>query len=224
MKSVVVEGPIYLDVRDIKKTLKCSASKSEAERVPDLAVSSIASYEELCLDGFGSARSLYVCGNSVFILRKTFKLRLPAYISAVLLYEIVQQLFVLSLFNDKQKRKRTHSFSNILQKNFAAYFAAFDESDFVCDPSACYEFAGDTDLIVDLKSARLHTDRSRKRRGSVFRIDDNKIDVMSYQLDRESETSWTGANDQNLCIHTAAIINLNQKFISLPRRNMLGLT
>src|SRR5687767_3642175 len=111
-QHVVRKFPLDLNVSDIEQALERASFKRQPEVRPNKAFCTIATGEILrlnhlllavCVDDSGRyARS---------VLRKVGKLRLPQHVFVVAFDELVEKPLVFSLFDDQQKRIRTHPFS-----------------------------------------------------------------------------------------------------------------
>ena len=181
----MAELPIYLHIGDIEQPLERAAFKVNAERVTDTTFCAIAADQKFC---FQSLR-LAACGLDMrlyarFVLSEIRQLGLPVNVFAVCFEKIVQQMFMLALFDDKQKWIRTHSLPYIREFHRAAYLAAFDQPHLFRFRALCNQFVRQTDLLVHFQRPRLHPDSFRVRCDCIFFVYKHKIYPIADELTR----------------------------------------
>ena len=95
---------------------------------------------------------------------------------------VEKQFLMPPLFDDQEKRIRTHTFAERSQKHLAADFTAFDQAHFFGDRAERDQVVSEFDLLINFQCSRLHTDRFRIRCGGRFFVDDLEIDVKANEL------------------------------------------
>ena len=73
--------------------------------------------------------------------------------------KVMQNAFVFTLFDEKEKWVRAHSFSNVFEIDLATHFSAFDHPCAFCQRSLLNKTVRKPDLLINLKRPRLYADR-----------------------------------------------------------------
>src|SRR5687768_9851687 len=97
-----------------------------------------------------------------------------------------------ALLDEKHEWVRTHSFPKFAKIGLATHYASDYQPSSFSDSAQLNKLVRQTDLLVDLKCARLNTDRLRVRSRRFVFVEDHKVDAVPYKLTCECQARRPG--------------------------------